>query len=242
MEAELASTRSRAIVPFIDAGIVGRTVDRNSDRISDRFWNSAGRIAREGRSEFDGTTLFFAKGANVFGHFREVLIQAEEDGGVIVVPVGASECVDSDTHVNAFFLSVTVGVGCAIGQVDGFGAVAKRSGERLHSTLAHCSKFSLPKTIPTRAITRPWDAGVETDLEEIPLGLGADREGKRVDVIIGEVIVEGAFSFMEKILAVNERNGLQWDRHKGGGDKRGVYDHKKTHPGLAACRMGKKLS
>ena len=70
----------------------------------------------ERRRDLDPTILFSRDHPDLFGHFGEVLILAEDHGHVVFAPVGQADHVQRDADVDALLLSNQDGVFGTVGQ------------------------------------------------------------------------------------------------------------------------------
>jgi hypothetical protein len=235
-----ASTKGRAVVTGVDAGIVCRAIDRDSSGAANGEW-LRDTCPGERRSHAKVARLCLSDGTNLSSDFGKILVQAEDNRDVKDAGKGAAQGVDCDSHVNAFFLLVTKCMSGTIGQGKRLRSITKRTTECHDSFLAHRPQLALPKGIPEGIIARTGNTGVEARFREPPVLHLADGLSQAQRVEIGVVIPEGSLRLVEEVLAVDVGDRPRGRNGCGGSVRSWRCGHKKrTHPGLAACRMGKK--
>jgi hypothetical protein len=212
----LASTRCRAVVARINAGIVGCTIDGDSEGASYRE-RCGSASPGECRGDAKVATLLLSNGTNVSGDFGKILVEAEDNRHVERAGKGPAKGINCNSHVDPFLLLVTKRVSGAIGQGERFRSKAERATEGRDSFLAHRPQLALPKGIPEGVVAGAGNAGIKPRFLESPVLILADRLGQAQHVKIRIVVPEGALRLVKQVLAINVGYRLREERAGGRG-------------------------
>lgn len=140
--------------------------------------------------------------------FGEVLVLTEDESDIELVGAGHVNNVEREPKVDAFFARDVDGLGCAIEQDFLLWVVSKVAFRDVDTSPVHGCETARPVVVPAAISGAGGNASVEADLRELPaLGL-ADGGGKCARIVVGVKVTEGRLRMLEKVLAVEEGDGI----------------------------------
>src|SRR2546422_10979003 len=94
----------------------------------------------------------------------------------------------------------------AAAQLDSLVTIPERARKDVDFLPPHLGECGGPKMVPEWVINGGRDAGVKTNLDEVPVLLLANGRGQSGDVIVLVIITESVTVAVKEILTVNETN------------------------------------
>ena len=125
-------------------------------------------------------------------------------------------------------------------------AVAERPGKDVNFLPSHLAEFGGPKVVPEWVVRAVRDAGVKSNLSQVPILLLANQGSQCRDIVVWIRVSERVFGGVKKILAVNEDNGALecgFSGHNGKNNPaRGRFQRVERGVDKSKCsRTGKKI-
>ena len=197
----------RAIIAWVDASVVTGFVDTTPVGPVDSTPVGGVRTVREGAGDLDPTVLKTGDQPDERCEFAEVLVLAENQYDVELIPMGSIERVERQPDVDAFLLAAEKRVSSKARNVDGFVTINQRPAVDYDAATSHHGELVRPEPMPKSVVRRRRDARIELHAIKRPSVPGANGSGQFLHVVVWIRVAEGVTRVMEKVLAVNEGNG-----------------------------------
>lgn len=184
------TTAFRAIVATIQARVIHRPLDPDPVCLVNAAPIVCRRTIRKSGSNLDPTVLLLGDRPNLVSDFRKILILAEDQGHVVLLPVGHTNDVQRDSNINTLFFPCEERMLGTVRQRHTLATIAQRARVGVHPLTAQHRQLVRPEIVPVRVVIFAGHAGIEPDLHQIPAHALADRSGERANVVVRIGIAE----------------------------------------------------